>query len=314
MLSEDQLLNLDLVLEKVKFLLTESVVLEATEVVARESGYKDMSDREQREFLSRVQKRTQFKNIKDEFTLSLPEGKKLVDTSIKGLLKHPEIQNLYPETLHIFVGRGRSNRLSFSVAEELTYELQCFDPDKEEDIKFEIESWISRTKPTRVYKIWSQVGAAMLTIGGLALGLILLAVLTASNPLINKLDQYQETQLNPQAIKLIEKGIDTSNYLEATEVLLRQRFQYVPKDYKPIDKYSNDSPKLDLLIADLKWILLMSCACLVGYFRPHQLLGVGKNNIRLKNYQLWFKFVLYTIPLALFVTPFWEKLTGWLYS
>jgi hypothetical protein len=312
MLSEDQLLNLDEILDNAKKGLRNSRSLEIAEAIARESNYSQLSEWESKDLGKRISQRSSFKRQKEEFTLFMPDGRKLVDSSIKGLLQHQELTHMRPDEFVAKVEFGDSNRLRIDLPLGFEYELRCFDPEIESAIKFEVDRWIDKNKPNRVLGWWEALAPLTAFFSGGAFVLIFLINLFPDDPDIWK--HYSNDVLKPQAISVLEKGVDSSTSDLAVSILLQEKFKYVPKGYKPMGLENSDETVWDRQYEVLQWEVLSLALFLGAYFHPRPMMGIGNNKQRFARYKIWIAVLTVSIPATFIIAPLAEKIKDWLWG
>lgn len=312
MLSEDQLLSLDEILESAKRGLFDSRRIEIEEVIARESNYHEISEKESRDLAKGILQRNSFRRHREEFTLFMPDGRKLVDNSIRGLLKHQELTNMRPEDFVAKIDFGDSNRLRIDMPIGFEYELRCYDPEIESSIKFELDRWIDRNKPKRVLGWWENLAPLVGFLSGLVLLIVFLANLFPDN--VDVWDRYRTEVLRPQAISMIEKGADSIDYVGAISILLQCEFKYAPKTYMPKELENTNDTFGDRQYDILEWEVLLIALVVWAYFHPRPMLGIGSNKRVFNRYRTWIGFLTISVPATFIVTPLAEKIKDWIWG
>ena len=105
-------------------------------------------------------KAKKFNSISKKISLVSKDEKRLIDSSIKNILKDPKTKDLVPKELDIDINMGQNNRFSLTIEKGFTdrakLKMICFDPDIHDEIKYKIESWLEANRPNRIKQVWNK--------------------------------------------------------------------------------------------------------------------------------------------------------------
>jgi hypothetical protein len=99
------------------------------------------------------------------------------------------------------------------------------------------------------------------------------------------------TAYKTEAAKLLSKGLSSSDQLKATEIMLA-----LASDYSPAQAHAT--------LPGWYWLLTIGGLglCLILSFPPNCVIGLGAGEGRLHRWEVWLKFVFYSVPVFLFTT------------
>lgn len=209
------------------------------------------------------------------------EGKVIEDESLLGILKDPQVDHYTPTELRIKRAFGASE-FSLKVSEygKLYVNTLVANESIQADINYEIKNWIDPIKPKILVRWWSEVIPYML----IPIGIILLLIGLNNSP--TNLQLYKE-ELSRESYKLLENGLSPEEETKAIEIILEDRSNYVPNDFKPVPQKSKHSL---FWVTSIVGIIILS-------IRPKTVIGLGKNEWKVKFYTVWIYIVLSYIPL-----------------
>jgi hypothetical protein len=290
------------ILERIDKLINESVEQQARQDVYDNYKGKDLDEEKLKIEVSKTLDSYSYKRITKEISITSEDGTILKDETIKNLLKDISLNNLKPKKLNVVFQRGYNNRFTINITKtyhgELEYEIDCFDSNINDDIKYELDKWIDKLRPLKILQIWSNYGDFLAFISFFPLiAFFLLTILKFES-------SYSET-LNKEASKILNEGIDSTNIDLAVELLLKYSSNYRPKDFVPTEK-QGDPEYFRLFILSLYVFL-------IGIIRPRTTFGVAKRKFLYRFYKFWIKFVMITVPTALIIAPLWKEITIWIY-
>lgn len=234
--------------------------------------------------------------IKKKVTLISTDETKLIDKSIKGLLKDPRLKDFNPKELHYEVASQYNNSFSLTVERkfqgELSYKASCFSQNAQEEIKYEIETWIDKFKPNKVKQYWCN----SFPILPVFVFMILIFAVTFQ---ININSVKVEHVYKKEIYSILDSGVNNTNQAKAIELILKLNSEYFPKNYKYEPTFR---------IQTMRTIVLGVILILIFSLRPRTTIGVGKKKSELTFYRYYIPFIFITIP-SLFIFPF---IIGWI--
>lgn len=234
-------------------------------------------------------------------TLTSSDNKKLEDSSIIGILKDVKSKDFSPTELYIKI-ENIPNENEFRLVAtsgyegKLEYQLKCFSEEYELDVKYELDKWIDKFKPKKIVQYWLSFTPLIWIIG-------LITILVLFFSLYDTSTDY-DTQINRQAFKLIETGIDSSNVNEAVSILLKKQIKYSPENFKTIETFNYDSLKNLIRV-----ILIFTCLVLC----PVSVIGVGKRIWKVSFYKFSLKIIIGLIPTAILLPKLIDIINKYLF-
>jgi len=237
---------------------------------------------------------------------SSKEDIRIVDTSIAGLLQDILLANFSPTSLEVNITHGGlsseslSLRINSTYSSDFNYQIKCSNPDSTNEIEYELTKWIEKHKPSLGLTFWSSDLFSFL--GSFLIFPVIIAMLYLFLP---QKTTYKET-IKAEAHSIAESGIEDKNVNRAIELLLHEKFEYKPSSF-----VSSETAKKPLYI---RLSLITIFISIILFIRPRTTIGLGKKKNSYTFYMYWVKFVTVILPVAIVITPFWEKLTSWIYS
>ncbi len=213
---------------------------------------------------------------------------RLVDKSIKGLLKDPKLKGFKPKEMGLSFKIGNNNSFVLELSEngDLQYNLDSFDTEIKEELNYEIEKWIRKNKPWKVYELWKSTATLLFLIS-------LVTFFFSLENLYKTPEEIYKNDLKKQAHTLVANGITQDNEKQAEELILKIESDYTPSNLSSQLVFNNKARTI---------IYYSLIAMAISIFCPTNVLGFGKYESKLHFYKFWLKFVTIIFPAA-FVYP-----------
>jgi hypothetical protein len=235
---------------------------------------------------------------KKKVELISSNGKKLIDDSLKGILKDTKLLDFKPKELTLEIGNSLNRFFLLKISRrydgELTYSVKFHDQDCSEEIIYKIENWLEKHQPTKMNTFWSQSGTTISVFS------IISAIILSSFIYTKELPDFKTINKN-EINKIIKSGVTKDNELKSIELLLKYSTEYKPENIKEVTKLN----KRPIQFFGLALILFF-----LGIFRPITTIGLGEHKTLLKRYKIYTKFVLITLPAIFIIPPMIEWLKG----
>lgn len=249
-----------------------------------------------------VEKNTKYyaeKKVKRVVLISSDE-KRLIDNSVKGLLRDSKLNDFYPKELYLDIEHRYNSQFSLKIKRrfdgEISYKVKCFDQECNEEIKYKIESWLEKHQPNKAKQIWSEFAFLFIIIS------LLCALISSLNIITSELPDFKTIYKN-EIEEIIKVGVNKENGLKSIDLLLKFITDYKPDSIKEIHSFNKISIQIFLLSI---FILIISI------FRPKTTIGIGKHKSLNRFYKIYTNFILITFPLTFFVPPLIELLKKYL--
>jgi hypothetical protein len=227
-------------------------------------------------------------SVKTNITISSKKNDKIISEydSISAIWKDQKSKDFPIHKLSVNISNGgHDNSLGLEIEcgyeGFIEYRLRCYDESILEDLIYELDQWIEKSKPSKVVKVWSMIGPAIGIIGGIFL-LLMFTTLFDS--------QSYEDALNIEGRHLIDSGINQSNLPHAIDIMLKIQTKYVPKNYEGASSFDNDAYKIFLISLVIYFIII---------FPPRIVIAIGKGIKKVKFYKFWIKLTMFTIPTVI---------------
>lgn len=284
----------------------EELLVDSRKLQIESEAYQKHPELDAKDLAATIQKELDEGNnkFKSEYLFQTKDGKVLKDSALSGLLKDESLDLLAPTLFKMEAGFRYDNNFDLRIERrfgELSYSVNCYDTKIQRDIKHEIDKWIKSIRPKKYIKIWTNSFFVTEFLSSFLPFAVAIIVLYFISPIITYEDYLKE-----QSRIMIENGIDSTNRDRAIELILKLNSDYSEQEFTPPKKERN--PRL------LKVAVILFIIWIVAANSPKTTIGLGKLRQRLVYYRLWIKLVTYTLPLLLFVTPFLDKITNWLWS
>lgn len=217
-------------------------------------------------------------------------GKRLIDDSLKGILKDTKLLDFKPKELTLEISSGYNKYFFLKITRrfegELSYNVKFFDQDCSEEIIYKVENWLEKYQPTKVNTIWSQYGSSISFIA------FMLSLISSLFIITKELPDYKTLNKN-EITKIIKTGVNKENETKAIELLLKYSTEYRPDNIKEVTKINKRATQF----FSLSIIILI-----LGFFKPITTIGIGEHKTVLNRYKIYTKFILITLP-AVFIVP-----------
>ena len=252
------------------------------------------------ESLEKAMKRKSFLNYEDKKKVELISinGKKLIDDSVKGILKDTKLLDFKPKELILEIGNGLNKYFLLKISRrfdgELTYKVDFFDQDAKEEIIYKIENWLEKYQPTKVNTFWSLYGSGVSFVSFFFAIILFTFISTTELPDFKTINKNEIT-------KIIKSGVNKENEAKAIELLLKYSTDYRPENIKEVTKVN----KRAIQFFSLSLILF-----LLGILKPITTIGIGEHKKLLNRYRIYTKFVLITLPALFIIPPIVEWIKG----
>lgn len=250
--------------------------------------------------LEKAMSKKNFLDFEDEKKVELisSNGKKLIDDSLKGILKDSKLLDFKPKELILEIRNGFNKYFFLKISRrydgELTYNVNFFDQDCNEEIIYKIENWLEKYQPTKINTFWSQYGS------GMSFFSFLIALILSSFISKTELPDFKSIYKN-EITKILKSGVNKDNETKAIELLLKYSTDYRPENVKEVTKIN----KRAIQFFSLSLIIL-----LLGIFKPITTIGIGEHKSLLNRYKIYTKFVLITLPALFIIPPIVEWIKG----
>lgn len=290
----EELEELDTIIKEIEILLNESYNKEINQDVLEKS---ERSEETTESIIKKV-KSSFLKEIKRSFVLISKDNSRIIDNSIRDLLKDSKVKSFSPKELNISIEYGYKIRFTFEITKRyygrLNYQSRCFDTDIQDEISYKIETWIDRNKPNKVKQFWNEFSFPIFM-------LTMLILIFSSTNIITTVIPSSKEVYQVQVDSLIKNGVTQENQNKAIELILKYNSNYIPVNVKEITKYNTNAIKLSIMA------LIFS---LIAYFNPKTTIGLGKQKKMLSFYKIYIKLILVTIPAIFIIPPIIEWLKG----
>ncbi len=215
------------------------------------------------------------------------DGKRLFDTTVKGLLRDEKINDITPKELNLNYRKGDNNAFELQISKtgDLSYKLYAYDEKIKFDIDYEVQKWIEKYKSKKIYQIWKSAGAGLAT---LTFFIILFSWLS----LYDTINYSYKNVLLKQADSLLSKGITKDNETNAIDLILKIESNYSSKIIRQ-EKLLNKTARLVLIYSIFAFLLFV--------LHPTTIIGIGKSEFIFNITKIWIKFVTVIIFGAIFL-------------
>lgn len=234
-----------------------------------------------------------------EVSLISRDDKKLIDKSLKGLLRDPKLTDFTPVELSLNIEFKHSNRFHLTIKRKddtgIKFNANCYDQDSLDEIKYRMENWIDENKPNKILQIWSYVSVFMIIVSALF-------ILGASNNLVTEEKPDYKKQYKNEIQGIIENGLSQDEQTKLIELVAKYEIEYVPENSKSIR------------IVNSYQIKILSISILIflfAIFKPKTTLGLGRHKSLIKVYKFWTYVMIVVLPSALIVQPLLDRLKIW---
>jgi hypothetical protein len=217
------------------------------------------------------------------------KNKKIVDKTIENILITPEFSDESPVSfeakyeLHTDGFKQIQVELNsgYSIRPRLSITLFPSTDHLIREAYAELKTWAQKHEPSLLLKMWAKARFVAWFIWGQLVVFTLIAYASVLSA---------ELQYENKAKVLLENGLSDEEALEALELVLRDQYNIPYVEPTQID-FSPGWWELALLVGLV--------ICLIVTVRPPLILGVGKDEKKLRHWKGWIKFVSVGLPLFL---------------
>jgi len=296
-LSENDLEELDDVLMEIDRLINKSYHIEIEKEIEKKFPELKKWDEKitREEAKEKIKNSYPFSNSEKYAILIAKDGKKLVDSSLIGILKDKSINDFSPSILHFEIRKGPiSYRLVISSIYngELESKISIIDDNFANEINYKLNKWVRKNRPNIVLQFWNS------TLPYIVILLFLLITLISMFFITTTKDNYKN-ELKLKSKELLRAGIDSTNINDAVELILKLKSDYVPEGY--LNESTLNAKVLNV------WIYSSICLLLLAIY-PKTIIGVGRKKRLSWFYQKWIYIVTVFIPLTILLPILMEKL------
>ncbi len=222
--------------------------------------------------------------------ITAKDNTRLIDDSIKGLLKDYKIKTLHVKDFHIHIQFDYSTKFELTITRkydgELKYKIYCSDSDCKDEIRYKVDSWIDKHHPSKGNQIWNRFAFLF--------GMLSCFFMMFTVPFMISIESpNMQAQYKNQIDSLIRQGVTQENQSKSIELLLKYESGYVPTGAKEVVKIN----KLPIRLGTTFLLIF-----LLSIFYPKTTIGIGKHKSLLKFYKFYTVAVLVTLP-ATFILP-----------
>ena len=251
--------------------------------------------------LKKRQKNTLLTELVPPFILNQRTKRKLAGKTLNDILKDANLNSFSPDEFYAYIRYGDSNKFTIEINNYsgglLSYELLCFDEQIGNELKDQINQWVESKKPNKFVSLWAN-WSYRLTF------LLAIAICVFGYLIFMPVESSGNDTAKEEALKLINKGVDSSNFYSAIETILKIESGYKPANFKP--KYEKPNP------IHIKIYIFLIILFISAYIHPKTTIGLGQRKNKLKFDRFWIKLITITLPSLLIIVPFTKKIQEWL--
>jgi hypothetical protein len=178
----------------------------------------------------------------------------------------------------------------------VNYEINSSNHELQSDIRYDIDSWIEKWKPAKIYQWWARFGS------GFAFMAAIFCLFSFSQLYPDAKENAKAKYLD-QAHSLLQKDSAHLNIAQSVELLLKLSSAYIPAEEKANARIQQGV---------LRFTVIAVYFFLIGCVTPTPIIGLGKNKSKLQRYSIYTKFVAITIPIAFVLPPLIAWLQNWM--
>ena len=234
-----------------------------------------------------------------EVVLISGDDKKLIDKSLKGLLRDSKLNDFSPVELSLNIEYKHTNRFHLTIKRKddtgIKFNANCYDQDCLDEIKYRIENWLDENKPKRILRIWNQFSGLIIIVSVITILISSLSIVSEEKPDYKK--QYKN-----EIQSLIENGLREDEQTKVIELIAKYEIGYIPKDSKSVRKVDYDQIRI---------VCVSSLFFVFAAFRPKTTLGIGRHRSLIKFYNFYIYVMVVIIPATFIFQPLLEKLRLW---
>ncbi|HTZ89491.1 MAG TPA: hypothetical protein VMA71_04070 [Alloacidobacterium sp.] len=218
-------------------------------------------------------------------TIYLSGGRTVIATDFAELSALSNLRDEIARGFLVDVAAGKIKvrvSLNSSYSEGLTVDVSPDEDDLAQALFGKLQNWALDIAPPRWQKIWSDAGPVIAFIGGM-IAILMFAVIFAAN-----ISRSPSRDFKQEARTLLKQGINTSNQIQALELLLAIESNYdsgqnIP-GHAPGARYWASLCLVSFLVTGL-------ATC------PKTAFGLWKGRDRVKRGRAWIKILSYSAPL-----------------
>jgi len=296
LLDRDDFKQLEKIIAEIKTSFKASLDFEIEAFIKSSKINENLSVEQIQEEVNKAAKKYPFDRIDNSCYFKSKDNTKLLGVTLNDILKDANLNSFSPNEFYSYIRYGDNNKFTIEINRyngRLSYELQCFDEQIGNELKDQINQWIETKQPKRFVRLWSNWGDLLTVVLPLIIGFFSILAFIP-------IETVGNDTLKEEAFKLINQGIDSSNYYSAIETILKIESDYKPANFKPI--YEKPNPIYLKVFVFL--IVLLVCSII----RPNTAIGLGKNKSKLKFYRFWIRLITITLPSLLIIGPFTKKI------
>lgn len=212
-----------------------------------------------------------FRNSKS-ISVKLKKNRSLNVDTFEEALQNADLKNEIPIGFEVELSAG-NNKSKIEIDQFIGQLKIEVSPNNESnrDAFYKIQRWFDQYKPNYFLRNWSIIYLITIFMS-LVFGLLLMFSLPSPKSV------YVE-----EAKQLLQDGLTQDEQIKAIEILLALQTGN--------DKKMNDSYKIPSWVIFLALLYLISV--IIFFFYPKSILGIGKGRDKIKNWQLWLKFLFW---------------------
>ncbi len=235
--------------------------------------------------------------MKRRVTVSCSASKYIEDESIERLLSLPEMLHESPTELEIEIKTvHRSARIHLENrgigGSKLSIRTSPETDELSRESFVELHQWATNNQAPLWQRFWSNNYGTMLMVWAFSLWIIASVALPSKS-------EHVERELREESIQVLKDGISNNEIPNAIELLLRNELK-IPKIESPQQTPSWFNAYFYVGLA----------SSVVLYFRPSLVIGMGRNELRIKRWRWWVKFIGITLPGFIFASIIWPYVSA----
>ena len=240
--------------------------------------------------ITHIKKSRSFRNIK-KVTLISKDETRLIDQSLRGILKDSKIKDFKPKELRLEIEHGRSNELTLVIKKafdgELSYSVKCSKPDSQEEIRYKLDNLLEKHKPSKFKQIWNKYA---FFVGLLSVFFILTSFYIYAIKDSTDVKSFYQSDIN----NILKTGVNNDNQNKAIELFLKYSSEYRPENTRSNSIFDKSFYKI---------LSISIFVLLISIFYPKTVIGIGRDKNTLKFYRFYTKFILITLPSIFIISP-----------
>lgn len=243
-------------------------------------------------------KETAIASVKESFYYSIHEKKVRVIfksdkikeyNSFEKMIMDKDLDDQLIKQLKVTYVLGKSSfklEIPNRYNDTLEYRVDITEENIKEKALYTLNKWVDNSKSNLFIQVWRKSSGIHWS---LIISAILLYIMNLKTP-----SALYKDHLKNQAFKLLENGIDNNSTNEALRILLEYNSGYIPETFKSTIHSENIGGVLTILLVVG---VIIQIAPKTNFF-----IGKGKN--RVKYWELWIRFITFSVPLAIISSVF----------